>query len=174
MRYLMIPLWVAMILVSRCVPHLANFSPVITLGLFAGVVFNRRLGIAVVVVALLASDVLLSHLYHYPVLGGWTLFVYSGLIATVLLGSQLRSTNRFSQYFLMTLGSGVGFWVWTNLASWWSLYTHNIVGLTECYVAALPFLQRSLIGTLVSLPILYFALRGSRMASQDKCAVISR
>lgn len=161
MRYLMVPLWIAMILAARCVPHLANFSPVISLSLFAGIVFHKRIGMLVLLAALLLSDVLLAYLHGYMVFGVWTSFVYSGLIATMLLGSRLQVSNRFSRYFLCSLGSCVGFWLWTNVSSWWMMYAHNVAGLMQCYVAALPFLQRSLVGTLVSLPILYAVLRST-------------
>ncbi len=159
MRYFSLVMWVVMILCARCVPHLSNFSPVITLSVLAGVVFNRRVAVAMVVLTLLGSDVLLAYLYGYPVWGGWSVFVYSGMVATVLLGARLQESDRLSRYFLLTLGSSVGFWLWTNLASWWSMYPHNMAGLTQCYIAALPFLQRSLLGAMLVLPLLYVVMR---------------
>ncbi len=170
MRYFSLVVWAVMILCARCVPHLSNFSPVITLSILAGAAFNRRVAVAMVVLALFSSDVLLAHLYGYPVWGGWSVFVYSGMVTTVLLGARLQTSDRFSRYFLLTLGSSVGFWLWTNLASWWSMYPHNIAGLTQCYIAALPFLQRSLLGVMLALPILYIVIRRTLLVTGQRCA----
>ncbi len=136
--------------VCRVIPHLANFSPMVCIALFAGYFFDKRIAIGCVLATLLISDVALGAVFHYPPFGLWTLFTYSGFLAILALGMGAPSLEeRFSLSLVTVLGSTLGFWVWTNLASWLAMYPKSISGLIACYTAGLPFLQYSLAGSVV-------------------------
>lgn len=141
---------VMFICICRIVPHLANFSPMICVALFVGRFFNARVAAGLLVGAMLVSDVCLHYMSHYAVFGSWTFFVYTGLLATLLLGGRLYYLEeRFSLGVLAVLGSAVGFWVWTNIGVWLfaGMYQHTLSGLAACYAAAIPFLQYNVLGS---------------------------
>jgi len=52
------------------------------------------------------------------------------------------------------------FWIWTNLGVWFSadMYPMNIQGLSACYIAAVPFLINSLLGTVIGYALLKLSL----------------
>lgn len=138
------------IVTCRVIPHIANFSPMICVALFAGSIFIRRIAVAVVMLGMLLSDMLLAQIFHYPMVGSWSLFTYSALLAIVALG--LRSNiaqQRLTLGIVTVLGSNLGFWLWTNFGSWLTNYRHTVDGFVTCYIAALPFLQHSTLSALV-------------------------
>ncbi len=59
------------------------------------------------------------------------------------------------------------FWIWTNLGVWLlaTIYPLNIQGLSACYIAAIPFLMNSLIGTAAG----YALLKLSDAKIDTKC-----
>ncbi len=136
---------------ARLIPHVANFSPMICVALFAGRFLDKRLAYAVVIVGMLLSDVLLAQFFHYPVFGSWSLFTYSGLVAILFAGTQLNTIEtKFTLGLLAVMGSNIGFWLWTNLGVWLfsGMYGLHVGGFTACYMAAIPFLQHSTISAL--------------------------
>jgi hypothetical protein len=156
---------------ARLIPHLANFSPMICVALFAGSLFDKRVAYPVVLLGMLVSDLLLAYVWHYPVLGSWSLFTYTGLMAIVFAGSQLTNLqNKFTTGLVAVLGSNLGFWVWTNLGVWAfsGMYGLHVAGLTACFAAAIPFLQHSMMSA-VAWYLIFVA--GLRLASINKYAV---
>lgn len=131
---------VVMIL-SRVVPHPPDFTPTIILCLLLGEVCDKKIAVIIFVASQVISDVFLSYLYHYPLWGSWSFFVYSGLIAAILF-------LRFNLF--QALSATILFWVWTNLGVFLlsGLYLHDGEGLLRCYGLALPFLAYSFLGTL--------------------------
>ena len=146
--------------VSRVLPHLANFSPLICVALFAGRYFDKRTAVLGLIFTLLISDILLGVVYHYPIFGTWTLFTYTGFLAILALGIRIPSLEqRFILSFVTLLGSSFGFWVWTNLSSWLTMYPKDLAGFIACYVAGIPFLQNSVIGTMAWFLAMWFVMR---------------
>lgn len=143
---------IAFVVVCRLVPHLANFSPMVCLSLFLGRHLDKRLAAATIVFSMLVTDILLGMIYGYPLFGNWMWFTYSALLAILVLGLvTAKFSIKLHVSVIALLASTLGFWVWTNFGVWLlsSTYTHNFVGLAACYVAAIPFLQTSLMGMCV-------------------------
>jgi len=140
------------ICVCRVIPHLANFSPMICVALFAGNIIQKRFAVAAVLLGMLLSDILLAWVYHYPMLGSWSFFTYTGLAAILLIGARIAHlSGRFMPGLIAVLASNLGFWVWTNLGTWAfsGMYHVNFNGLITCYTAAIPFLQHSTMSAMV-------------------------
>ncbi len=134
----------ALAVISRWIPHPPNFTPIASLALFSGVFFtDKRLAFGVPLLVLLISDAVLG---FYPIL----FFVYLGFTCTVLIGFWLRDHLKLAPTVLTVLTSSILFFVLTNLGVWMtsSFYPHTIAGLIECYVAAIPFFQNSVLGNL--------------------------
>jgi hypothetical protein len=132
-------IFIVLMVMSRVIPP--NLTPTIVLSLLLGEVVDKKIAVTIFLASQMISDVFLSYLHHYPLLGGWTFFVYSGLVACILIG-------RFN--LLNTLSATILFWVWTNLGVFLfsGFYLHNGEGFIRCYSLALPFLQYSFCGSL--------------------------
>jgi hypothetical protein len=143
---------VALDVVARLAPHAPNFTPVAASALFAGAVLRSRpLAPAVPLAAMLVSDLVVGS-YDWRVMG----VVYAALAFPALLGmwARTRSTVLFAP---LALSSSLLFFVSTNFAVWaWSgMYAHDLDGLVRCYVAALPFLQNTMIGDMFWTALLF-------------------
>jgi hypothetical protein len=138
--------------VARLAPHAPNFTPIAASALFAGAVLRSRpLAPMVPLAAMLISDLVLGW-YDWRVMG----VVYAALAFPALLGmwARARSVVLFAP---LALSSSLLFFVSTNFAVWaWSgMYAHDLDGLVRCYVAALPFLQNTMIGDMFWTALLF-------------------
>lgn len=137
----MMIVFVFLMVSSRVIPHPPNLTPTLVLSLFFCTVVDKKIAVLMFVASQVISDVFLSYLYHYPLSGSWSFFVYSGVVLCILF---LRF-NLFHVLFATVL-----FWVWTNLGVFLfsGLYLHDGEGVVRCYSLALPFLKYSFFGTL--------------------------
>ncbi len=145
----------------RLVPHPPNFSPVGGLALFGGARLNGWQAYVVPLVVMVVTDPMRSLMEgHYPAYSWTTLVVYASFLFSVLLGRLLlrRSTNAWRIASVAVLGS-IQFYFFTNLPSWWSdpTYSHTAAGFVACYIAALPFFGRTLLGDLFYSGVLFSA-----------------
>ena len=136
--YLLIILAAAM----RMVPHPWNIAPIGALGLFAGAYLTTRSSWLVPIVALLVGDLLIGT-YSSIVM----VFVYSGFAVSAVVGrtflSQQRNTTRIGA---SVFGSAFIFFLLSNFGVWIAYYEHSWAGLATCYINAIPFFGRSLVG----------------------------
>lgn len=142
--------WVLVGVLGRLLPHPANVTPLTSIALFAGSRLTRGVALTVVLVTTATTDILLAFLKGYPLIGGWTLFNYTGFIAIIGLGSRLHN-RKWPMVVSYVVLSSLGFWVWTNFGTWLTsgIYPKTGSGLENCYIAALPFLRHALLGDLV-------------------------
>src|SRR5258708_796148 len=92
--------FILLMIVSRIVPHLPDLTPTIVLSLLLGQVFDKKSAVIFFVISQVISDILLGFLYHYPLWGSWSFFVYSGLIFSIVflrfnLSQSLLATILF-------------------------------------------------------------------------------
>jgi len=144
-KFLVITGIIILAAVLRLIEYLPNFSPIAAMALFAGTYLKRKeLAFAVPVAALLISDIFLG--FHQTMIA-----VYASFAIIVLLGFYLRRSTKVQNIFLASLVSSLIFFVITNFAVWVSGlvgYPMNFAGLTQCYVAAIPFFRNTLLGDL--------------------------
>jgi hypothetical protein len=121
----------------RLIPHPPNVTPITSLALFSGLMFQKRwLGVLVPLVAMFLSDIVLGF-------GMISLWVYSAFIMITILGWFLNQMNVKS-----ILLSSIIFFIVTNFGVWFMDYPHTIQGLVMCYTLAIPFFGYSIIGDL--------------------------
>jgi hypothetical protein len=142
--------------VSRLIPHLPNFTPIIAMSLMAGSVLqNKRLSLLVVLLSMFVSDVLTIHFinYSFTTYSGYffsfsAVSVYASIIAIVLFGDKLANFKPSARLALAGVSAGLFFWLITNFALWMSgiMYPTNAAGLSTCFAMAIPFLSNQLIG----------------------------
>ncbi len=141
-RLLLIVALIILAAAARLLPHPANVTPVAAIALFSGAFLaNRSLAYIVPLAAMLASDMVIG-------LHSTMLFVYVGMLMTVMLGQALRQRIRPLPVAAATLASSIIFFVLTNFGTWLvgGLYPATIDGLAACFVAAIPFFTNSLLG----------------------------
>ena len=150
---LLVVLLVALGVTARLVPHALNFSPIVAVALFAGVVLNRRaLAPVVPLAAMLISDLALGF-DHWRI----ALVVYAAMVLPALLGIVARRYRLAYVVLPTVLSCSLIFYLSTNFAVWAfsSMYTHDMAGLVQCYVAALPFLKHTVAGDLFWSAVLF-------------------
>ncbi len=135
---------IAFAVVSRVLPHPANFAPIAAVAIFGGALLPRKLALTLPLVAMILSDMYLG--LHPLIMFTWGSFV---LIA-------LLSSFRFKSISVLSvvggsLGASVLFYVVTNFGVWIEgrLYAPTFSGLINCYVNALPFFRNTLLGDMV-------------------------
>ena len=139
--------------VARVLPHAPGFLPVAASGFFAARVLRvPAFAVVVPVVAMVLSDTMLPGedwriqavgfaAIAIPALGGILTRRWPGVlpaIATVVSCSFL--------FFLLSNGA---VWLFSGM------YPLTLSGLTQCYVAALPFLEKTVLGDLFWTAVLF-------------------
>ncbi len=144
-------LMILVVAAMRLLPHPANFTPVLAMALFGGArLGNRSAALAVPLGAMVLSDVAIEivdgqgmHLL-LPV-------VYLCVALCVATGWQLRRRRGVVWIAAAAVGGAVLFYLVTNFAVWalWRSYPMTLLGLAECYVAAIPFFRGTLLSTVL-------------------------
>ena len=123
----------AAVFVSRLGYLPANVSPLGSFGFFGQ---NRWLFFITIVL----FDWLVGGFYP----GFWV--TYLGFATYPFLGKLAKDTRL--KIILLPLASFLFFLI-SNLGVWWYWYPHTWAGLTACYLLAVPFYKRTLVGDLV-------------------------
>ncbi len=146
----------------RLAPHPSNFTPIEGMALFGGARLAGWQAWAIPLAAMAITDPIASWMAGYPAYSAMTPVVYACLAINVFLGRALlknsQSVVRIGSvsllastiFFLVT-----NFFVWVGVPA--ALYPHTLAGLTECFVAALPFFSRTLAGNLFYAGVLFGA-----------------
>lgn len=137
----------------RLLPHYPNFTPVAAMALFGGAYFsNKKVAFLIPISAMLISDLILG--FHSTM---WAVYLSFALI--VLIGFSLKNGKKISSIFLASISSSVLFFIITNFAVWISggIYPLNMLGLGECFTAAIPFFHYTMLGDLFYVGIFFGA-----------------
>jgi len=152
---------------TRVLPHPPNFSPIAAIALFGGAYFAARAWAVLVPLAgLLISDLVLASVnggLYASWFGGSGIWVIYGCIGlTTAMGFGLRGKVTGVRVLGYSLAGSALFFVVTNFAAWLGnpMYPKTAAGLVASYVAGIPFLQWSVLGTLFYAAVLFggFAL----------------
>jgi hypothetical protein len=171
---LMLASMIALAALSRLLPHPPNVSPVEAMALFGGAYFaGRGLALVVPLVAMVLSDIALGlvnggeYLSYVASLSFWS--VYLCIALSTMLGFGLRGRVSGPRVLGYSLGGSVLFFVVTNFFTWFgsTMYPQTGEGLVAAYVAAIPFFQNTVLGTLFYAAVLFggFAVLRRRMPS---------
>jgi hypothetical protein len=131
---------------SRILPHPANFTAVGGLAVFGGLKLPLKKALLVTFFTMLFADIVIG--FHSAM---WA--TYLGMIAAVGIGHIFaRQSGGLGNSVIAAMISSVFFFIITNFAVWagWqTMYPRNISGLIECYIAAIPFFRNSILGDIV-------------------------
>jgi hypothetical protein len=153
---------------ARLLPHVPGVWPVAASALFAGRTLRWPwLAFVVPFGAVAASNLVLPG-DHWQVL----LAVAAALCVPAVLGMLARRWSGIAPTAAAMIASSLVFFGLTNFAVWAfdSLYPTTWQGLVDCYIAALPFLDRTVLGDLAWAAALFggawLALHGPELAKR--------
>ena len=139
---------------SRLIPHPPNFTPIITIGLFAGAyIQNKRLPLLIPLVIFLVSDLFIG--FHSTII-----WIYASIVVITLIGIRLQNNVKLQTVLTSSVVGVILFFLISNFGVWISGmvgYPLTITGLVSCYVAGLPFLQNTFAGTLLYSALIFGA-----------------
>ena len=130
-------------IILRLTIHIPNFTPVTAIALFGGVYLNRRFAVLLPLLLMMISDSLIG-------LHDTILFTWGSFVAISFLGLWLRNHKNKANIIGCSLLSAVFFFFITNLGVWLvgSLYPRTLMGLSHCFILAIPFFQNTLLSSL--------------------------
>lgn len=132
-----------------------NISPVAAMCLLGGAYLsNRWTSWGIGLVAYLVSDLLIGWVSGNPAFSYYKAlpFVYAGFVLHGIIGLSLRGQKSAWRVGLTAVASEIAFFLLTNFGEWAigdMNYAKTPEGLLSCYAAALPFLYRSIYGTVI-------------------------
>lgn len=137
---------IALDVAARLLPHVPGFMPVAASGFFAARILRiPALAIAVPVLGMILSDVALPG-------EDWCIkaVVFAAIAIPAVAGIATRRWNGILPSLATITVSSLLFWLLSNGAVWafGTMYPPTLAGLTECYVLALPFLEKTMLGDL--------------------------
>ena len=157
-KYLPAFILIVLGIAARFLPHPANFAPIGAIAIFSGIYLPKKWAIILPLAAVFFSDIFIGF-YSLPIM----LSVYGGFVVMGLIGLAVRQNKKLSTVLGGTVLGSVIFYLVTNGAVWafGSLYTHNLAGLIQSYVMAIPFFRNSLLGDLFYTGVLVGAYEAS-------------
>jgi hypothetical protein len=144
---------IALDVTARLLPHVWGFTPVAASGLFAARMLRLPILSIIVPIAAMALT--------GPALGAddWrvSLIVYAAIATPALLGMASRRWSGALPVIATMLASSLIFFGLSNFAVWAlsGMYPLTWAGLTQCYVVALPFLDKTVLGDLIWTGVLF-------------------
>ena len=141
----------------RLVPHPPNFAPVGAASVFAGARLPVWQAYLVPLVLMLITDPIVSAVYGVAPFTIYQVFIYTSFLISVWIGRQVRATESGLKIGAAVLLSSIQFFLISNLGSWVKEYPHTVAGLASCYVAAIPFFERTLLSDLFFSAVLFGA-----------------
>jgi hypothetical protein len=128
----------------RIIPHWPNFTPIAAMALFSGTYLQKKhMAFIIPLAAMFISDLILG-------LHQWMLAVYASFALVVFIGIFIRKRVGIVSVLAASVISSLLFFIVTNFAIWLGspYYPQNPAGLTECYMAGIPFLNNGILGDL--------------------------
>lgn len=149
---------IALAILYRLTPHPWNATPMGALSLYAGAKLPLRWAWLVPVGAMALSDLVLDYGTGRPLFEFSRLAVY-GILGLLTVMGPLANRTKFGAALLPALSlsaSGLFFLV-SNFGVWAEglLYPMNLGGLAACYVAGLPFFDRTVLADLIGTAALF-------------------
>jgi len=123
-----------------------NLEPITLVCLLAGTYLGRE-KFLIPIITMFVTDLFFG-------INAISIFVYSSFLVTVLLGKNIQSPW---QSMLRGFYASTFFFLWTNFGVWllFNMYPKNFAGLTECFIAGIPFYRNTLISAVVIVGIVY-------------------
>jgi hypothetical protein len=157
--------WAALLLLlvaatSRLIPHIPNFTPTEGVALFGAAYLSRKyLAYILPVVMLYATDLILNNTINrsfftqydgFVWYSNYMIYVSGAVLLMVILGSATLKKITAGRVLGTAFMASVIFYIISNFGVWLhsTVYTKDMAGLTQCYLAAWPFFRTSVVSNL--------------------------
>lgn len=139
-------------LIARLIPHTANFSPMASIILFAGVYAQNKKLLFLPLLALFMSDIFIGF-YKWEIM----LSVYMSFALIYAISYFLKKEQNTLNVLSASLASALVFFIITNFAVWYfgSWYSNDLAGLLLNYSLAIPFFKSTLLSNLLYTGLLF-------------------
>ncbi|MBQ6268523.1 MAG: hypothetical protein IJK61_00160 [Bacteroidetes bacterium] len=138
-----IVLAVICLFVRFAAPIAPNFTPILAVALFVGVICTKfRAAMLIPFAAMLIGDLAFSGIHSMM------FSVYVSVFLIALVGNKIGEKYNVKNISLTSFLGAIAFFLITNFAVWcegWYGYSFN--GLINCYVAAIPFFRYTLLSS---------------------------
>ena len=128
------------IIISRLIPHPPNFTSTIAIAFYLPALFGLKY-IIVATTAFIVCDLIIG--LHPLIFFTWLGLMLVGLISQAFTKYYFRVPGVMIGVLIFFFVSNFGVWLFSDM------YSQDLKGLTQCYIMGLPFLQNSLIGSLL-------------------------
>lgn len=164
LRFTMISMLVVLAALSRLIPHPPNVAPIAGMALFGAAYYSKKYWAYLIpIAAMWVSDLILNNVLYAQYFDQFvwfysgSLFTYGAFALIVLLGTVALKKRSVGSILFSALGASAIFFIVSNFGVWLSspLYAKSWEGLVACYVAAIPFLQNTLLGDLSYTAVLF-------------------
>jgi hypothetical protein len=142
---------------SRFLSPIYNFSPLGALGLFGAAYFAKKWqAFLIPILAIFLSDLFINNVVLHQYYPNFTWFYegfywqYGSYLLITLIGILIFTKVNTSRIIGGALLSTILFFLISNFGTWASgaMYPKTLEGLAACYVAGIPFIKGTLMGTL--------------------------
>lgn len=142
---------IAFAVLSRLLPHPANFAPITALALFGGVYLPKKYAFVIPIFGMLISD------YFIGFYGISMILTYFSFFVSGLIGLWLKNHKSILNIFGSSLISSIIFFLITNQVFFYphTFYTKDLAGLLNSYYMGIPFFKNTLLGDLFYIGVLF-------------------
>jgi hypothetical protein len=156
--------------IMRFLPHVPNFAPVGALSLFAGARLPKWQAYAVPLALIAITDPILNVMRGFPALTWYPLFTGLSYLISVWIGRRLATTESAWRIGAAVAASSLQFFFISNIGSWLYDYPHTFSGLAACYVAAIPFLEKTFLSDMFFTAVLFgsYAILTRTVATRER------
>ncbi len=144
------------LLLSRLLPHSPNFTSTIAGLIFGGAMLRRSFFIFIILACYYVADLLINNTIYsvdhaqFQWLSQSAYWIYSSFLLIFWISRTFteRFQNPFA-LFVISLSSSILFFLFSNFGVWLEniIYVNDFTGLTNCFIAALPFFANEVAGT---------------------------
>jgi hypothetical protein len=133
-------------IISRLLPHPANFTPIAATALFGGAYLSKKWALTIPLLVMLVSDMIIGF-DNIPM----RVAVYGSFILAVAIGFWLKKHKNIKYAFAGSFASSIVFFIVTNFAVWafGTMYPKTPGGLIDCFAMAIPFFRNTLLGDML-------------------------
>jgi len=144
---------------SRFLPHPPNFTNLIALSFYVPLIFGRKY-IPLVFFSFVITDLFIG--FHKTIFFTWVTVIIIGYTSVYFRGI----TKYRIKGIIVSLTT---FYILSNFGVWLSgMYSYNILGLINCYIAAIPFFGNTILSTIIYSSIIEILLKYLRLDNFKK------
>ena len=138
----LIILFIFCTVMTRLAPHPPNFTPLISIVIFCGIIFKNKYGFLIPFIAMFISDIWLG--FHNVLF-----YVYFSLLIIFTMSYLYKNNNNLKNIIYLSFSGSILFFIISNFGVWIIGYPNTFQGFIACYYAAIPFFHNTLLSTLI-------------------------